>query len=46
MQISGNRIDGDHYGIFLEGDGAAVRASLHGNAYHSVSCGGAGRGLT
>jgi len=36
VRISGNSIDGDQYGIFLEGVGAAVRASLQGNRYHQV----------
>jgi Right handed beta helix region len=38
VQISGNDIHGDHYGIFLEGvNKAAVRASLQGNRYHHVA---------
>jgi parallel beta-helix repeat protein len=36
VRISGNDIENDHYGVFLEGVGAAVRASLHGNDYHHV----------
>jgi Right handed beta helix region len=37
VQISGNDIEGDHYGIFLEGVDAAVRASLLGNHYHHIA---------
>jgi hypothetical protein len=35
--ISRNYIDGDHYGIFLEGVGKAVRASLQDNRYRHVA---------
>jgi parallel beta-helix repeat protein len=36
VRISDNVIEDDHYGIFLEGVGAAVRASLQDNRYHHV----------
>jgi hypothetical protein len=36
VRISGNYIENDHYGVFLEGVGAAVHAALHGNRYHHV----------
>ena len=34
--ISGNRIARNHFGIFLEGVGQAVHATLHGNQFHQV----------
>ena len=34
VQISDNYMYGDHYGIFLEGVGMVVSASLRGNHYH------------
>jgi Right handed beta helix region len=34
--ISGNRIARNHFGIFLEGVGQAVHATLHGNQFHRV----------
>ena len=37
VQILGNDIDSDHYGIFLEGVGKAVRASLQDNHYRHVA---------
>ena len=38
VEISGNAIDGDHFGIFLEGVGAAaVHASLAGNRDRNVA---------
>jgi parallel beta-helix repeat protein len=36
VRISGNNIHDDHYGVFLEGEGAVVYASLHGNDYNYV----------
>jgi parallel beta-helix repeat protein len=36
VRISGNRIHDDHYGVFLEGEGARVYASLRDNAYDFV----------
>ena len=36
VRISGNHIHDDHYGVFLEGEGAGVYASLHDNEYHYV----------
>jgi hypothetical protein len=35
--ISGNRIARNHFGIFLEGVGHVVRATLHGNQFHRVA---------
>jgi hypothetical protein len=38
VDISGNAITGDHFGLFLEGVGAAtVNASLAGNSYKNVA---------
>ena len=37
VQISHNYIDGDHYGIFLEGVGNVVHASLQNNRYRHVA---------
>ncbi len=34
--ISGNRIARNHFGIFLEGVGRPVHATLHGNQFHRV----------
>ena len=34
--ISGNRIARNHFGIFLEGVGSPVHATLHGNQFHRV----------
>ena len=34
--IGGNRIARNHFGIFLEGVGQAVHATLHGNQFHRV----------
>ena len=36
VRISGNHIHDDHYGVFLEGVGAGVYASLHDNDYDFV----------
>ena len=36
VRISGNRIHDNHFGNFLESDGAAINASLHDNDYDSV----------
>ena len=36
VRISGNNIHDDHYGVFLEGEGAGVYASLHDNDYDFV----------
>jgi len=36
VRISGNHIHDDYYGVFLEGDGAGMYASLHGNLYNFV----------
>jgi hypothetical protein len=33
VQISGNSISRDHYGIFLEGIGHVVHAGLYGNYF-------------
>jgi hypothetical protein len=33
VRISGNHIHDDHFGVFLEGAGAGVYASLHDNRY-------------
>jgi hypothetical protein len=35
--ISNNHISRDHYGIFLEGVGKVVHASLPGNRFSKVS---------
>jgi parallel beta-helix repeat protein len=35
--ISNNYITSNHYGIFLEGVGKIVHATLHGNRFHKVS---------
>ena len=35
--ISSNHISGNHYGIFLEGVGKVVHASVTGNHYSKVS---------
>ena len=37
VQITGNYIARNHYGIFLEGVGKVVHASIHGNHYWKVS---------
>jgi parallel beta-helix repeat protein len=37
VQISGNHIDNDHYGIFLEGLGHVVHAALTGNQFCGVA---------
>jgi len=36
IQISGNHIFNDHYGIFLEGVGNVVHATVHGNHFSRV----------
>ena len=36
VQISGNSISRNHYGIFLEGTGHVVHAWLYGNHFHHV----------
>jgi hypothetical protein len=36
VQISGNSISRDHYGIYLEGTGHVVHASLYGNDFRHV----------
>jgi parallel beta-helix repeat protein len=36
VRISGNNIHDDHFGVFLEGAGAGVYASLHDNDYDFV----------
>jgi parallel beta-helix repeat protein len=36
VRISGNKIHDDHYGVFLEGEGARVYAALHDNDYEFV----------
>jgi parallel beta-helix repeat protein len=37
VQIGSNHIVGDHYGIFLEGVGKVVHASLYGNDFRRVA---------
>ncbi len=37
VRISGNTIHDDHFGVFLEGKGAGVYASLYGNRYDYVA---------
>jgi parallel beta-helix repeat protein len=37
VQISRNHISNNHYGIFLEGVGKVVHASLQGNRFHNVT---------
>jgi hypothetical protein len=37
VQISRNYIEGDYFGIFLEGSGNAVHALLQGNRYHHIA---------
>jgi len=37
VQISHNRIHRNHYGVFLEGVGKVVHASLHGNHFRRVA---------
>jgi len=36
VQISGNSICNNHYGIFLEGAGQVVHATLYGNHFSGV----------
>jgi len=36
VEISGNHIARNHFGIFLEGVGHVVHATLHGNQFHNV----------
>jgi nitrous oxidase accessory protein NosD len=36
VEISGNHIARNHFGIFLEGVGPVVHATLHGNRFYNV----------